>query len=121
MYEKIKNYLTQNQTILIIIGFLLFLISNSHYFKSGFYPGDDGDSRAIVYIFESLTSKIKYFDILNFFDTNFGYPWPDNLLRSETMVGIFWIYAFFRKMNFDSLISYKYFFIFSMILNYISY
>lgn len=68
MYEKIKNYTTQNQTNLIIIGFLLFLISNSHYFKSGFYPGDDGDSRAIVYIFESLTSKIKYFNILNFFD-----------------------------------------------------
>jgi hypothetical protein len=120
MFKKITKYSNQTDRLVAFFGFLLFLVANSHYFKAGFYPGDDGDSRAVVYIFESITSKLVNFDTKNFFDTNFGFPWPDNLLRSEIMIGVFWIYAFFRKINFDSLASYKYFFICSMILNYMS-
>lgn len=120
MFTKIKKNFNQNARLIAIIGFLFFLIANSHYFMAGFYPGDDGDSRFIVYILESLTSKLIHFHTHKIFDANFGFPWPNNLLRSETMVGAFWIYAFFRKINFDPLTSYKYFFICTMILNYIS-
>lgn len=106
---------------IFFVGLIFVALANNQYFSYGYYPGDDGDTGFIIYLLEYLNNKIIInSDFSNIFNANFGYPWPNNLLRSETMLGLFPIFALIRGLGFDVFTSYQIFFISLIFLNFLS-
>ena len=96
---------------LLSIFFLIFRYTNNT------FPGDLGDTIFSLFILESFFNSL--INNNSFVDLNYQFPLKNNIFFSETMWGSAWIYSIYRFVGFETLDSFKFYFITCHLLNFL--
>ncbi len=116
MLNTLNHFLFRRdiQSLIYSIFIIFFFIT---YLQPGLMPGDNGDGKSVLGNLESLFNIISQ-EKSNLTKRFHLYAFKDTLFFSDPMLGVGWIYCFFRFLKLDPFLSYKLLFLITFLLNF---
>lgn len=112
------NQISSKQTSFALILFFIGIIGVvCQYCAGGLFPGDPGDARFNLYVFEHFYLALNG-QVQSFVDADFFYPLSKTILFSENHFATAWIYSYFRSIGVLPMDAFFCWFLLGFILNY---